>query len=136
MRPAANYRQESASLTRIDLLLALIEGALAAVRLARDTDGKNDPQYGSALARAQVLVSGLASGVDLTHAELARNLFRLYEFVIHCLRAGDSRLLAAAEQVLETLQSAFATIRGEATELERSGQTPPPPPLHLFEASA
>ena len=113
--------------TRIDLLLALYDGAIE--RLNRAIADLNRGDRAAAfplIARAQLIVGELTSGVRVgVDPELGTNMLRLYDFVTHQLRHCDADHLQDAVGVLCTLREGFQTIRPEAVALERSGQIPP-----------
>jgi flagellar protein FliS len=127
MNPFHAYKQqELAGWTRIDLLLALFDGAIErldkAIPLLRQRDRKNAAPL---LARASLIVNGLASGLDKDLGEVPENLLRLYEFVTHAIRTQRFDHLEAATRVLRTLREGFQGIRQEALQMERSGAIPP-----------
>jgi flagellar protein FliS len=116
-------QQQSVGGTRIDLLLALFDGAIRRSIQAEDLirAGKQ-PEATALLAKVQLIVSELAAGVrtdvDTTNGE---NLLRLYEFVVHQLSLARVESVAQARKILQTLHEGFESIRKEAVELERRG---------------
>lgn len=131
--------EPSAAWTRIDLLLALYDGALERLQKAEAALRQGDEAAAvPLLVRAQLIVSGLASGVrsDGTNEEMAANMLRLYEYVTHELRQPRLAGIENARKVLATLREGFETIRGEAAELERSGRLQPADRLQMVHASA
>jgi flagellar biosynthetic protein FliS len=128
VNPYDAYRQPvSAAATRIELLLALFDGAiervstaLADLREGREGDARNR------IARAQLIVSELSAGVRPEfNPELSVSILRLYEFVVHQLSLADLYSVTSALDVLRKLRAGFEAIRSEAIKLERTGQIPP-----------
>lgn len=123
----AYQRQQTGSgWTRIDLLLALYDGAIdrleAALRaLAQDQDSAAQPL----LRRVELIVAGMVAGTNPEGDDSSQNLLRLYDYVIRCLRAAGPRELHSALSVLRTLREGFQGIREEALRLERTGAVPP-----------
>lgn len=112
--------------SRIDLLLALFDGAISRIDTAigklksGDTAASRDR-----VASCQLIVAQLAAGVITDYApEVSTNILRLYEYVAHNLAQHDSESLARAKDVLATLREGFLAIRPQAIELERTGQIP------------
>ena len=77
------------------------------------------------LGEVQLIVSGIAAGIDPAMGEVAVNMQRLYEFVGHCVLQGSRADLRSALDILLTLREAFQAIRGQAVDLERTAQIPP-----------
>jgi flagellin-specific chaperone FliS len=127
MNPYAAYGQHpKANQTRIDVLLDLFEAALNRLAGAREALAQGDHTAAEPLlARAQILVEAIASGLDLSRGELPHNLLRLYEFAVHSIRKGDLESIDAALKVMHTLNEGFQAIRAEAVDLERKGIIPP-----------
>ena len=121
------YKQQQAvGWTRIDMLLALYDGAIERTEKARDAIARGDRSAAVApLLRAQRIVAELFAGLDLGYGELPRDLQRLYVFVLRSITQGTPEHLGAALDVLRTLREGLAGIRSEAVELERSGAIPP-----------
>ena len=126
MNPYRAYQQQTGfGMSRIDMLLALYDGALERLGQACYLLGKGELREAQPLlARVQVLVGGLASGVDASGGTIPQNLLRLYEFVVHCCQAGNLDKVEAALRVMRTLQEGMQAIRPEAMQLERDGQIP------------
>jgi flagellar protein FliS len=122
---SAYRQQQAAGPPRIDLLILLYNKAVERLEQAI-AFLKQDDKAGAtqAVTNARVLVGALASGVDLRHGELPRNLLRLYEYVTYQIGLGDLENLESAVQILYTLKEALEQIRPEAAALERSGQIP------------
>jgi flagellar biosynthetic protein FliS len=136
--PYTAYQQQGiASLTRIDLILALHDGAIerleqAMAALKQNTAADVQPF----LKKAELGVLGLANGVDPSAGELQITLLRLYEFVIHCMKEGSPEKLESALQVLQTLRSGYQEVRPEAVRLEREGAIPPIDSVRLLQTTA
>lgn len=127
MNPYARYQQQtSPSWTRIDMLLALYDGAIERCEQARAAlEARNPEAAALLLSKARLIVTGLASGVIADGDPVTADMLRLYEFVLHALSQGRSEDVQGALAVLGTLREGFQQIRPEAVALERSGAIPP-----------
>ncbi len=128
MNRYAQYQQLSTtSATRIDLLLALFDGAIDRIDEARsliETDRRD--RVTALLLRAQMIVLELAAGVrPEVQPEMSLNILRLYEYVAFCLAGATVERLRSASKVLSNLREGFRAIRAEAVELERRGEISP-----------
>jgi flagellar biosynthetic protein FliS len=132
------YQTNSApACTRIDVLLALFEGAIERLQAAAAMMRQNNPFPAmSLLAKAQLIVAELASGVNPDAGEVSVNLLRLYEFVSYSITTRRPGQLDAAVRVLCSLKQGFDTIRDEAVELERKGAIPAVDVSHLVQMTA
>lgn len=121
------YQQNSTlGVTRIDLVLSLYDKVINLVEEGRRWLEQNEaPRARPLLVKAQILVAGLAAGIDPQQGQLAVTFSRLYEFVVYSLTAGSLESTASALATLRSLQEAFQEIREQAVELERSGAIPP-----------
>lgn len=119
-RPADPY----AGLSRIDLLLALYDGALARLTKAEMALTNGDvPVATPYIAKAQLIVAELAAGVRIeVDEEMGANVLRLYEFVANELRTPRLANVRNAMKVLTTMREGFEGVREEANQLERSGE--------------
>jgi flagellar protein FliS len=116
--------QQVAGLSRIDLLLALYDGALARLTKAEMALTNGDvPVATPYLSKAQLIVTELAAGVRLdVDEQMGTNMLRLYEFVVHELKTPRLESVRNARTILTTLREGFDGIRDEANRLEKSGQ--------------
>ncbi|HEX4610970.1 MAG TPA: flagellar export chaperone FliS [Urbifossiella sp.] len=126
MNPYAAYRrpEPSTGWTRIDLLLALYDGAIERLDRAEAALVRGDQAAAIPLmSKVQLIVTELAAGVrtDIT-PEAGTNALRLYEFVTHRLSEPRVDRVRDARKILVTLREGFQAIRAEATEMERTGQ--------------
>jgi flagellar protein FliS len=128
MRSYAQYQQLSTtSAPRIDLLLALFDGAIERIERGREylALGQRDEAL-PFLVRAQAIVAELAAGVRVeVNPEVNINILRLYEYVAFRLAEADPSGLRSAVNVLSNLREGFRGIRAEAVEMERRGELPP-----------
>lgn len=118
--------QAPIAMTRIDLLLALYDGAIERLNKARElVRAKNRTAAIPLVARTQLIVTELAAGVRLdVDPDLGTNYLRLYEFVVDRLANVREQNLADALKILKTLREGFATIREEAIAMEHRGEFP------------
>lgn len=121
----AYKRLSTTGWTRIELLLALLNGGIDRIEAAKELQGQgNETELLSTLLRAQRIVTELIGGLDTSFCELPSNLQRLYIFVLHALTASPPEFDSAL-QVLRTLRQAMEGIRAEANAMERNGEIPP-----------
>jgi len=113
-----------ASMSRIDLLLALFDGALARLTKAEMALTNGDvPVATPYMCKAQLIVAEMASGVRVeVDKEMGTNMLRLYEFVVNELRTPRLANVRNAKKVLATLREGFEGVRDEANRLERAGE--------------
>jgi hypothetical protein len=76
------------------------------------------------MARAQLIVTQIAAGIDLEAGETAFNHFRVLEFCVFTLNQGKLAEIEGARGCLDTLRKGFQSIRDQARQLERSGTIP------------
>lgn len=131
----AYKQQQAAGWTRIDMLLALYDGAIARIEQARQALDRGDPSAVGLLLRSQRIVAELLASLDLQHGQVPRDLQRLYAFVLSCISRGTTQDADAALEVLRTLREGLATIRSEAVRLERSGAIPPVDSIRALQAT-
>jgi flagellar protein FliS len=139
MNPYRAYQQQQnvPGWTRIDMLLALFDGAIERLDKVLVLNRQGDLVQGKPLLdRTRLIVGALISGMDGSGSETQTNLLRLYEFSLHCIDQGDESSLTAARNTLATLREGFQGIRAEAVQLERSGEISPIDLLHNVHASA
>jgi len=112
--------------TRVDTVLALLEETVRTLRdlaASRTEEGAEPPER--KWRRAELLLAGLISGVDVRAGEVAYQFLRLYEYVHYVVANRRRTELERAAQILDTLRSGFAAVREQAIELERQGVIPP-----------
>src|SRR5262249_14917257 len=125
MRAFAAYQQtQNLPTTRIDLILALYRQALELLERAALALGQKENALPH-LAKAQMVVMALASGIPANPDEPGKNFLRLYEFVSHQLTQNTIDAVADAAKVLRSLQSGFENAREKALDLEQQGKIPP-----------
>lgn len=130
-------RQRTVGWTRIDLLLALYDGAIERLEQAGDALArKDDSAAAPLLLRAQRIVVELIAGLDLRYGEIPRNLQQLYAFVLHAIAVRSERQIGDALIVMRTLRDGLVEIRSEALSLERSGAVAPTDLQHALQAIA
>jgi flagellar biosynthetic protein FliS len=136
MHGAQAYQQQQRTTpTRIELILTLYDGAIERLQRARQLLTPQPDEARQLIAQCQMIVSGLAGGMDPAAGDVAVNFLRLYEYVAHCLAQGTDEGLAHAISVLTTLREGFQEIRPQALEMERSGVIPPLRDSHLLQAT-
>lgn len=126
MNPYTRYSKADpyAGMSRIDLLLALYDGALARLGKAEMALTNGDvPVATPYLAKTQLIVSELAAGVRVDIDEQnGTNMLRLYEFVANELRTPRLANVRNAVKILTTLREGFEGVREEANRLEKDGE--------------
>ncbi len=137
MDPLDAYRQQySPGWTRVDMLLALFDGAVERLESAAEALRRGDrPAALPLLTRAQLIVCELAGGVDPGYPDAATFL-SLYEFATSAIAEATPERVGGALRVLRTLREAFANVREEAARLEREGVLPPAGATRLVHTTA
>jgi flagellin-specific chaperone FliS len=127
MKPTQVYAaHRSTGWTRIEMLLALYDGALDGLsRLEEATRAGNVVAAAQSRLRTARILAGLRAGIDLTRGELPRKIDQLCEFAQHALFSDNPRRVSAAGRVLARLRDGFAAIQQEAIALESRGEIPP-----------
>ena len=136
MNPHDAYQQSRASSwTRIDMLLALYDGAIDRLSQARTAMEQKDYQTAtSLLLRVQRIVSELIGGLDARDEQLAGNLHRLYTYVLELVTRRTPEDASAAIDLLTTLREGWESVSEEARKLERQGVIPPAESTRLVQA--
>lgn len=113
-----------APMSRIDLLLAMYDGAIERLQTARGLlKAGNAAAARPLVARVQLIVSEMAAGVRLeVNEDMGTNYLRLYEFVVDRLTGMTDIHMADALKILVTLRGGFAGVRDEAVAMERRGE--------------
>ncbi len=120
--------------TRIDMLLALYERAIAAVQMAGQAQAANDKtQMQLQVYESHKLILAIHSGLKVDESEIAHNVARLLGFIVLRIDEGN---FEEAVQFLEKLHSGYADIREEAATLEANGEISPLQEANVFEAVA
>ena len=113
--------------TRVDMVIALLDGALQRFQQAAERFEQQEVTGGAAhLLRGQRIVLELIAGLDLRYGELPKRLRDLYAYVLRLSTERHPAALAEACKLLQTIREGFEGIRAEAQELERRGEIPPP----------
>ena len=138
MQGYAAYKEaQNPPITRIDLILTLYRMSLEHLSQARGALAEHCPERALPhLAKTQLIVVGLASGLPGHKDEAAHNFLRLYEFVAYQMVQGTLESVDAADKVLHTLLKGFETVREQAVSLELQGKIPPLDRDHLLSLTA
>lgn len=100
------------------LLLMLLDGALRFLQQATEALEQEEPeQVNTNLGRAQDIISELMVSLDLEQGEVARNLFRLYEYMHY--RLVQANIKKSSEPVHEVIQM-LTSLREVWKEVRRS----------------
>lgn len=120
------YREQSVmTASPGDLVLMLYDGCLRQMRLARLALEPSDGQVtaveeaGIALKKAQDIVMELINGLDFNY-DIARQLFRLYEYVDHQLIQANIRKDVKLIENLEEIMTELRTTWEQAIQISRS----------------
>ncbi len=128
MNPAARQKYlgpHTAGWTRIDMLLALFDGAIGRLETAADALGRADHAAAAPhLIRGQRMVIELLAGLDLKEGQLPQRLRDLYAFVLQQTTECTADSVRLAARILQTIREGFEGIREEARRLERNGELP------------
>lgn len=124
-----NYYQDHAmeamvkGWTRVDMLIALYDRTMAAIRGVQLAEEANDAMMAATQRlEAHRLLLGLHCGLNTDEYPLAADVARLLNFVS---RRFDEKNYDEAIRFLEKLHSSFSQIRDEAAQLEQDGKIPP-----------
>lgn len=121
---AANRSTQIGAATRIDVLLALYDGAISRLKQAHALIQQGDDLAAIPLmAKAQLIITELSAGVRLdVNAEMGINYMRLYEYIVHLLTQVEAHRISEALKLMLTLREGFEAIREEAVAMERRGE--------------
>jgi flagellar protein FliS len=117
---SGDLKEKVLSATPHELVLMLYEGALGAIRAAKESAAAGDAegsaeQVGTAVG---IIANGLKANLDMKAGELSERLSGLYDYVVSILlRANlkkDPALLAEAEGLVSGLAEAWRKIAPEA----------------------
>jgi flagellar protein FliS len=126
MNAYQKYRQSepAVGMTRIEVLLAMFDGALSRLDKAAQALTNGDiPVATPYLAKTQLILSELAAGVRLdVDEQMGLNMLRLYEFAVHEIKTPRLANVRNAIKVLEIVREGFEGIKDEAIKLEKTGQ--------------
>lgn len=121
----AYKKQMSVAWTRIEMLLALYNGAISQLNRAIESLAQGDTDAATQnRLKASRIVMEILGGVDMQYGELPANIVRLCTFVISEIGKQDRESLRSAISVLETLRQGFEDIKQEAIALEGEGKIP------------
>lgn len=117
--------QQANAWTRIEMLIAIYDGAIDRIRRAESALASSDDSAAEEhRLAAQQLVLQLISGIDLQFGTLAAQVHSLCVHVASELNQTTQQSLSHCGRVLWKLRDGFEGIRGEAIELEASGAIP------------
>jgi flagellin-specific chaperone FliS len=137
MNPYNAYRESySRGWTRVDMLLALFDGAIERLEMAaascRDGDRMATTRL---LTRAGLIVCELAAGVEPNYVH-AKDFLRMYGLASRAIAANTPEGTDAALRVLRAMRGSVAALRDEASRLEHEGALPPAGATRLVELTA
>lgn len=137
MNPRNAYKQTySPGWTRVDMVLALLDGALERLELAATALRGGDGMTGTRLlTRAHLLVCELAGGVDPNYVHAAAFL-RMYGLASRAIAENTPEGADTAARVLRAVRESVSGLRQEATQLEREGALPPAGATRLVHVTA
>jgi flagellin-specific chaperone FliS len=127
MQPHLAYRRQAHSAwTRIEMLLAIYDGAISSldqgITALQQADQRQYPRHH---LRASQLILLLIDGLDEDHGELATRIRDLCTFCIRQIGQPSAESWTNARNVLITLREGFHSIREEGIRLEAEGAIPP-----------
>lgn len=127
MTPHQAYRRQVQSgWTRIEMLLAIYDGAIAAVDDGIDVLNRNDlSQYPQRQLRASQLCLLLLSGVDPESSESAAHIRDLCLYCLDQIGQSNVESWTSARNVLSTLREGFLGIREQGNRMEAEGTISP-----------
>jgi flagellar protein FliS len=129
MRQFDAYRKTTVDTSdNVKLVSLLFDGAVNFLKVARGKMEKHDTAgKGVYIGKVTAIVGELTSSLNMEEGgEIARNLRRLYDFVLDRLLSAnlrnDMKALDEAEKVLETLRQGWK----EMERKQAAAQAPPP----------
>ncbi len=123
---AYSQAQPAHTWTRIEMLLAAFDGAIARLEQARELLERGEQfKAQPLLLRSQRIVLELYSGLDLNHGSIPENMQNLYVYVLSCIGMGPELDLPSALGVLRNIHGGLESVRDRANEMERSGDLAP-----------
>lgn len=131
MSPYEKYRSQiTTSWTRIDMLLALYDGAIRCLDRGiagsgSSPGGAREPVPATGVLEAQNLILALLEGLDDSVGEPAPSIRRLLLFCLDRVQTRSPSSWSEAREILNTLRDGFRQIADEARTLELQGQLPP-----------
>ena len=127
MTPHQAYRRNAQSgWTRIEMLLAIYEGTIAALDDGLDSLNRNQKsEYPARQLRVSQLCLLLISGIDPVPPEEGSNLRELYVYCLDQISQPDVNTWTNARKVLVTLREGFQGIREQGIQLEAEGAITP-----------
>ncbi len=138
MKPQHVYKNRSMTgWTRIDMLIALYDAAIARLSLAKTAiESGDDDNASQHLLRGQCIVIEIMGGLNSNYGELPEKIQQLCVFVSSCILDGKPKDIQAAIRVLRQLREGFEAIRPDAIELENQGTIPSIHQLQDFQVTA
>lgn len=126
MSPHEKYRNNSVTgWTRIEMVISLYDAAIG--KLQQALAAIQNEERGSAallLLHSSRLVFGIELGLNMDYGDVPHDINRLCQYVQDCIIEASSARIDSAIRVLSNLREAYAQIRPEAIQLERSGRIP------------
>ncbi|HMO14442.1 MAG TPA: flagellar protein FliS [Pirellulaceae bacterium] len=108
--------------TRIDMLLALYDRAIASIRAAAHAKQHDDSNaFWEKTLFAQKCLLAIHSGLKPEEHDVAFNISRLVHFAMSKLCDHEFEI---AIETLESIRASYEAIREEATQLEHQGTIP------------
>ncbi|MEL7497665.1 MAG: flagellar protein FliS [Planctomycetota bacterium] len=120
--------------TRVEMLIALYERAIAAVESAAASSESGElADEINFRFESRRTIFGLFTGLDTENCEIANNIGRLLTFIMACI---EERKYDDAIRFLKPLHNSFTEIKNIAVKLEKQGKIPPIQSAATFEQIA
>ncbi len=109
--------------TRIDMLLAIYDKAIAAIQAVQEAQLAGDKSvYAARITEAQKCILAIHSGLKPDEDDVAYNIARLLNFI---LRRLEEENYPEAIRFLGELRTSFSKIYEDAISMEKRGLVPP-----------
>ncbi len=121
MQHAAEYRKTEVNTSdNVRVVSLLYDGAINFIRIARKRMEHGDiAGKGLYIGKATAIVAELSSSLNMDSGEIAKNLNRLYDYILDRLlyanMRNDLRAFDDVEKVLEVLRGAWKDIEREGS---------------------
>jgi len=102
--------------------LMLFDGAIAFIGIALQAIDRSDFELkGKMISKSIAVVNGLKDCLDLSHGELPRNLYDLYEYMVDRLfkanLRSDTEAIEEVQKLLKTIRESWAQIPSEVHQV-------------------
>jgi len=126
MQQVNEYRKTEVNTSdNVRIISLLYDGAINFIKIAKNRMGQGDiPGKGLYIGKATAIISELSTSLNMDAGEIAKNLRRLYDYVLDRLLyanlKNDPKAFDDAERTLEVLRGAWKDVeRGGSVDTQR-----------------